>query len=280
MRNKWLLSLLVLVGVLASCKHETIDLYDLDDAKIYFQVQSYSSANGAVGYSNSTTYSFVGVSQKVESLTFKATVQLMGNVVDYDRACRVTVDADSTTMVEGVDYEINLDTLKIKAGQSTATFGVRFLRSQNIKDKEQILCLKLEPNDNFQVLDTYRSSNVWSNTTAKKMDGSRFTFFISEIYKQPSRWGQVNANTYFGKWTAAKYVFINDFFSFTTDDWEWATGRISTGRMPFYARELQKELQRLADAGTPKLEDDGSYMQLGDGYKVNYDNVTANQQKN
>ncbi len=90
MRNKWLLSLLVLVGVLASCKHETIDLYDLDDAKIYFQVQSYSSANGAVGYSNSTTYSFVGVSQKVESLTFKATVQLMGNVVDYDRACRIT----------------------------------------------------------------------------------------------------------------------------------------------------------------------------------------------
>ena len=116
-----------------SCKHETIDLYELDDAKIYFQVQSYSSANGAVGYSNSTDYSFVGVNQNVDGLTFKATIQMMGQVVDYDRECKITIDADSTTMVEGVDYEIDLDTLKIKAGQSKATFGVRFLRSQNIK---------------------------------------------------------------------------------------------------------------------------------------------------
>ena len=280
MKNKWLLLILAFTCVLASCKHETIDLYDLDDAKVYFQVQSYSGANGAVGYSNSTKYSFVGMSQKVESLTFKATVQIMGNVVDYDRPCKLTVDTDSTTMVEGEDYEINLDTLKIKAGQSSATFNVRFLRSQNIKKQERILCLKLLPNEYFQVLETYSSSNVWSNTTAKKMDGSRFAFFISEIYKQPSRWGQVQADQYFGRWTAAKYVFINDYFGFTTDDWEWATGRISSGRMPFYARELQKELQRLADEGTPKLDDDGSYMQLGDGYKVNYDNVTANQQKN
>lgn len=260
-----------------SCKQETIDIYDMDDAKVYFQVQSYSGSNGAVGYSNSTKYSFVGVNQSVDGVTFKATVQIMGNVVDYDRPCKLTVDADSTTMVEGVDYEINLDTLKIKAGQNKATFGVRFLRSQNIKEKEQILCLKLLPNEYFQVLEKYRSSNVWSNTTAKDMDGSRFAFFMSEIYKQPSRWGQVNAGAYFGAWTAEKYVFINDFLGFTTDDWEWATGRISKGRMPFYAREVQKELQRLADEGTPKYEKDGSYMQLGDSYKVNYDNVTVKQ---
>ena len=79
-------------------------------------------------------------------------------------------------MVEGVDYEIDLDTLKIKAGQRKATFGVRFLRSQNIKEKKQVLCLKLLPNKYFQVLEKYRSTNVWSNTTAKEMDGSRFAF--------------------------------------------------------------------------------------------------------
>ncbi len=260
-----------------SCKHETIDLYELDDAKIYFQVQSYSSANGAVGYSNSTDYSFVGVNQNVDGLTFKATIQMMGQVVDYDRECKITIDADSTTMLEGVDYEIDLDTLKIKAGQSKATFGVRFLRSQNIKEKKQVLCLKLLPNKYFQVLEKYRSTNVWSNTTAKEMDGSRFAFYMSEIYEQPRRWGQVNAGAYFGQWTATKYVFINDFFGFTTDDWEWSTGRISNGRMPFYARELKKEFQKRADEGQPMLEDDGSYMQLGANYQVNYDNATENQ---
>ena len=277
MKYKWLLSILALASMFVSCKHETIDLYELDDAKIYFQVQSYSSANGAVGYSNSTDYSFVGVNQNVDGLTFKATIQMMGQVVDYDRECKITIDADSTTMVEGVDYEIDLDTLKIKAGQSKATFGVRFLRSQNIKEKKQVLCLKLLPNKYFQVLEKYRSTNVWSNTTAKEMDGSRFAFYMSEIYRQPRRWGEVNAGTYFGQWTATKYVFINDFFGFSTDDWEWSTGRISKGRMPFYARELQKELQKRADEGQPMLEDDGSYMQLGANYQVNYDNATENQ---
>lgn len=140
-----------------------------------------------------------------------------------------------------------------------------------------MLCLKLLPNKYFQVLEKYRSTNVWSNTTAKEMDGSRFAFYMSEIYEQPRRWGQVNAGAYFGQWTATKYVFINDFFGFTTDDWEWSTGRISNGRMPFYARELQKELQKRADEGQPMLEDDGSYMQLGANYQVNYDNATENQ---
>lgn len=126
MKNKWILSILAFSSMFVACKKETIDLYEMDDAKIYFQMQSYSSSNGAVGYSNSTTYSFVGVNQKVEGLTFRATVQLMGKVVDYDRACKITIDADSTTMVQGVDYEIDLDTLKIRAGRNSASFGVRF----------------------------------------------------------------------------------------------------------------------------------------------------------
>ena len=120
MKNKWILSILAFSSMFVACKKETIDLYEMDDAKIYFQMQSYSSSNGAVGYSNSTTYSFVGVNQKVEGLTFRATVQLMGKVVDYDRACKITIDADSTTMVQGVDYEIDLDTLKIRAGRNSS----------------------------------------------------------------------------------------------------------------------------------------------------------------
>ena len=43
--------------------------------------------------------------------------------------------------------------------------------------------------------------------------------------------------------------------------------------MPFYAGELQKELQRLADAGTPLREDDGTLMQLPSPYNVNYNNI-------
>ena len=65
----------------------------------------------------------------------------------------------------------------------------------------------------------------------------------------------------------------NGFFGFTTTDWTWATGKVSKGRMPFYARELQSELQRRADEGDPVYDEDGSYMQLPDAYRVDYSNV-------
>ena len=50
-------------------------------------------------------------------------------------------------------------------------------------------------------------------------------------------------------------------------------GKVSKGRMPFYARELQSELQRRADEGDPVYDEDGSYMQLPDAYRVDYSNV-------
>ncbi|EJW91139.1 hypothetical protein EVA_20754, partial [gut metagenome] len=137
------------------------------------------------------------------------------------------------------------------------------------------LTLKLEPNENFQILEKYKSSNQWGNSSATDIDGARFTFIIDEITKCPPRWngGGIHANRYFGEWTPEKYNYINGLFGFTQDDWEWETGKISAGRMSFYAMELQKELQRRADEGDPVYDADGGYMQLPAPYDVDYSNV-------
>ena len=147
------------------------------------------------------------------------------------------------------------------------------MRNSSIKRKEDTLVLKLEANEYFTPLETYKSSNVWSNTAADTIDGTRFTFLISEIYKKPTRWDGLSASNYFGNWNTIRYAYINALFGFTNQDWEWATGKISQGRMSFYARELQKELQRRADEGDPVYDEDGSYMQLPDAYKVDYSKV-------
>ena len=277
MKTKWILPIMAFASIASSCKKETIDFYESDDAKIYFQAQNYSGSNGAEGYTTSTEYSFVGKDLSWESVVFKGTVKMMGNVVDYDRACKVVVDEENTTMIAGEDYEIDLDTLKIKAGASTGYIGVRFLRSKNIREEAKKLTLMLLPNENFSILETYKASNVWTNTTAKEVDGSRFSFTIGEVYKKPSGWSRVSADNFFGSWNATKYAYINDYFGFSIDDWEWETGKITAPRMSFYARELQKHLQQLANEGTPVYDEDGGYMQLADAYKVNYDNVTVNQ---
>lgn len=48
-----------------------------------------------------------------------ATVRTMGKVADYDRPFKVVVDKEGSTAVEGEHYEIDLDTLVVRAGESS-----------------------------------------------------------------------------------------------------------------------------------------------------------------
>lgn len=277
--NKWILAFSV-AGVCTACQEEHVDLYDRGDSMVYFQTQNFSGSNGAEGYTTITTFSFVDYDAAWTSVEFNAEVKLLGEVKDYDRALKVVVDEERTTMKpydsemnpDG-GYSIDFDTLRIKAGSNSGRVGVRFMRNASIKERVDTLVLKLEANEYFDVLDEYKSSNVWSNTTAGVIDGTRYIFAISEIYTKPSRWDGLSANNYFGNWNPTRYAYINGLFGFTTNDWIWATGKISKGRMSFYARELQKELQRRADEGDPVFDEDGSYMQLPDAYRVDYSNV-------
>lgn len=272
MKHQWILQVIVSSAIFFSCKEETIELYEMNEAKIYFQEQTYTNADGSAGYSTSAKFSFMGRDPEIwTNVVFKAPVKLLGSVVDYDRLCKVTVDVENTTMVEGRDYEIDLDTLKIKAGKNQGELGIRFLRSRELREEALTLTLRLEPNENFTVLETYKSSNSWTNTTAKDVDGTRYSFTIDEVYTLPPGWTRVNANKFFGEWNPTKYSYINGFFGFSNDDWgPFETGKISTGRMPFYAKELQAELQRRYDEGNPVLDDDGGFMQLPAPYEVDF----------
>ena len=88
---------------------------------VYFQVQNFSGSNGAEGYTTRTNFSFVDYAAAYTSVVFNAKVKLLGEVKDYDRALKVVVDEEQTTMtsydaVTNPDggYMMDFDTLKIK----------------------------------------------------------------------------------------------------------------------------------------------------------------------
>ena len=59
----------------------------------------------------------------------------------------------------------------------------------------------------------------------------------------------------------------------TPTDWSnagYAGAKVSLGRFSFFAVAVQRYLQEQADAGTPELDSDGSYMQLAPSYSVDY----------
>ena len=276
--KKILLSATLAMLTIAGCNQQDIDSYELDDSRIYFQEQTFAGGDGSAGYGTSTTFSFVGYGSDFTSYVFGGTVKILGEIKNYDRPIKVVVDEENTTMVEGEGYEINLDTIRVKAGANSCKVNVRILRPERLRTQEDTLTLKLLPNEHFGLLETYKSSNNWQNTTAKDIDGTRYSFRISEKYSQPGAWtgNGVSAGNYFGAWTITKFIYINDLFGFTKEDWDLANGassKITAGRITFYARELQKDLQMKADAGQPVFDEDGNYMQLVSPYDVDYKNV-------
>ena len=276
MKAKYIFLLTLVSAVFAGCEKEKIDTYDMGESKVYFQAQTSSGVNGSEGYANQTPkFSFVDRPTEIwPDVTLSATVRLMGDVKNYDRPVKVVVDEEKSTIKEGEGFTSQLDTVVIKAGQNYVNLNIRFMRTKQLRERIDTLYLKLLPNEEFNVLEKYKASNSWGNTNAAYLDGSSWMFSLEEIYTQPNRWATVKADNYFGPWNPTKYIFINEFFGFVNEDWGWAeNGKITEGRMPFYAHELQKELQKRADAGEPVIDEDGSYMQLADAYRVNYDNI-------
>ena len=78
--------------------------------------------------------------------------------------------------------------------------------------------LRLQPNENFGVLEKYKSSNSYNASENDTINGAIFSFKIDEVYSCPSSWYTLNANNYFGKWTATKYIYINQTLGFELDD--------------------------------------------------------------
>lgn len=257
---------------LAACDNDEVDKFSSDAAGIYFQygIQTRLFINSEQ-YTDSSSFSFSNVNDDVMQYVLTTTVKTLGNVAPYDRAVKVVVDDANTTAVAGTDYEANLDTVTIKAGESSATISVRFLRTAKLMNNRVRLVLRLQPNDNFTIPFTRQKNTNVYNASGDTINADRFDFIVSEIYTQPSYWSF--AQDYFGAWSVSKFRYINRICGIPNADWQrggYSDSKVQGGRFPIYVYQVRNALQEAADNGTPVRDDDGSYMQLGPNYQVDY----------
>ena len=153
----------------------------------------------------------------------------------------------------------------------TGSLGFKDPQSMwNTFDKYYIM-FQVESNEYFTTeLDEYKNSSNWQ-VDSDVFSGRRFKFIISEVYTEPSYW-DMGYDT-LGDWSASKEQRVNNLMGWTHSDWLSGGSSYSPvqyGRLSYAAKLLRKELQALADAGTPVVDDNGSYMQLAAGYEVDY----------
>lgn len=272
MKMKGLICLLLFSAGFCACRKEEIAAYSKEDAGIYFQrTASYVYGGTSVTYANDLKFSFAGQSAKLTKAVYGAEVRTMGNVAGYDRPFLVEIDREQTTGIEGVHYEARLDTFKIAAGENGAKVQLTFFRTPDLLDSTVTVVLHLLENEHFKnTIGDYKNSNQW-NVAGDSLDGTRFTFKYNEQYTEPYYWWA--AEDFLGPWTPQKYIVVNDVMGWTVSDWNnagFSGAKISYGRMSFAAKAVQNYLQEQADLGMPVKDKDGSYMQLADGYGVDY----------
>ena len=274
MKLRILLFALISFPFLWSCDKKEIPVFASDDAGIYFQ----RLTNAVYGstteyYGDSTDFSFAGTNAYYTSHVLYAPVLTMGKVVDYDRPFKVVVDMEETTAVEGKDFEIELDSLVIKAGTSKAEVPVRIIRTETLLEKTLKIVLRLQENEHFKCyLETYKNTNLYT-AKGEQISGVRYVFTFNEMYTQPNFWKNYAEKDYFGEWTAKKYQVVNQVCGLTPIDWRYANYygyKMQSARLPFFARTVRIYLQEQADAGNPVTDSDGKYMQLAPNYEVDY----------
>ena len=274
MKLRIILFALISFPFLWSCDKKEIPVFASDDAGIYFQ----RLTNAVYGstteyYGDSTDFSFAGTNAYYTSHVLYAPVLTMGKVVDYDRPFKVVVDMEETTAVEGKDFEIELDSLVIKAGTSKAEVPVRIIRTETLLEKTLKIVLRLQENEHFKCyLETYKNTNLYT-AKGEQISGVRYVFTFNEMYTQPNFWKNYAEKDYFGEWTAKKYQVVNQVCGLTPIDWQYANYygyKMQSARLPFFARTVRIYLQEQADAGNPVTDSDGKYMQLAPNYELDY----------
>ncbi len=279
--KKLLYFLLLMPLCIISCNEDEIMTFDDDTAGIYFQnggqTRFYINIDQ---YYDSTFFAWGRVADEVKDTTLTTRLRIMGKVRDFDRKVRVVVDQENTTAVEGVHYRVDLSNLVIPAGAAEVQVPVTLLRDKSLREQEVKLMLKVEDNENFYVpFERQKSTNVYY-ASGDTIRANRYLFVFNEFYTEPVIWSFFN-DMYpdgvnpCGAWSAKKQKLMSELFNITEDDWDymkgWANSKgVQYQSFVYYAIKLHVYLQDLADAGTPVREEDGSFMQLGPGYEVDY----------
>lgn len=241
-------------------------------AGIYIQTTYTTNISGEIlSYKDSTTVSFTTLASNYKETTTYFTVKLLGDTVGYDRPFKITVDEQSTA-VRGTHFEIDDADCVIPAGKAEKRVPVKLLRHADLLKKAYRLVLNLEANDYFDLeMQKYKSTAQW-NATGTTLSGTQYKIIFSELYTAPSYWSYYGT-TYFGTWSALKEQKINELMGWLHSDWNYAgySGYpVQLGKFAYAARKLREQLQAAADEGNPVKEDNGSYMQLGTEYSVDY----------
>lgn len=266
--KRYLAIYLIILGTLClqSCEKETM-VYQGEPggvAGIYFL---YSGTYTIVGgmrvdhYKDSIEFSFAKVATNISESTVNLPVVVLGDLAGHDRTFKVRVTGGNA--VEGVDYEPLKDEYVVPANKAKAVVPFVVRRTDKLKKGKVRVILELVENENFKLL----LDSKLNDDGKTEVNTLQLKVIFSEIYTEPWDYSLFGVD-YFGKFTVAKFEFINTIMQWSPSNWD--DGVVKPQIFSYTARRVQSELQTRADNNDPVYDEDGTFMQLVSPYTVDY----------
>jgi hypothetical protein len=191
---KYIGLLVILIGMLISCKKEGLTAYT-EEPRIYFNLLRAELHNTHPNsFANNILVDFSSEPRKVQTDTLLLRVQASGLALDIDNGFNGQV---------GLDYKILNEQLFIPAGGYDTVVYVVALRQPDMTTEQRTFAFRLEANDYFglgPLADTL--TNNYKRVTEVKIRAR-------DILTKPQNWDTFLAN-HFGSYSETKYRFMID----------------------------------------------------------------------
>lgn len=242
-----------------------------ENEAIYYEGESDSTSGVYFAYYTGTTvegssvtyhYSDTTRDNSLSSVTgeyarVRIPVRLFGNVSEEDRPFVVKVIGG--TVEEGKDFTLPEELIMPK-GESSAYVTVSIKKTDELQDGiVRYITLGLEENQHFKA---YIKERIVGNDT---IDAQRITIRYSLVLEKPFSWDSYKYN--WGEYSPTKLNFMLSVMG-------WTYSQFLNKNLYYVSPSVclltRMELQKRADEGNPVREPDGSLMQLGSDYLVDY----------
>jgi hypothetical protein len=267
-----------MIIALGSCEQKELKDYDGPES-VYFFVQHYPEGYVSSGTISSIDDWVVDSVSKVEFVKLGAVtryetlirVKTTGATKNYDRTFRMKIDTDSTTAVEGMDYEAFPLEGVISANTIYTDIPITLLRNVQLQTSERQLVLQLLPTDDFTLdFSVWRGVNdqLYSHRYDKlTFNATRHAIRVNDIMPKPSRWPTEGTPTltykegdgYFGMFSQKKLLLICEQLDLTYDYFTSAE-TMSVYMCINIAVYMSEYLKQQYLNRTPVLEEDGRLM--------------------
>lgn len=256
------LSLLVFM---TSCEKDLMDYQG--ENSIYFDVQRGQEWRDSAFWARQyyTQVNFIDIIGDTSVLELP--IAISGPVTDYPRSFRVAVVEDSTTAVEGVDFDFQREWI-LPAGAAVANIKLYLYKQPDLEDTLRTIMLRVQDNENFTTNLNFDKElpgrdNILEQDKKYNSDPRFHTVELTFTIKKPEDWWGQDYPSYteidvFGAFTAKKYLLMLDVLGYSESMFcEVIKGKDQAEVIgEIFARYLVQQF----DKGEPVLEKDGRLM--------------------